>query len=156
MTGAGVQALLDSAKKIGDGVWYFFHEYKDYKPKFTDKEGKILSREEVLEKYPKLIEKYDEIKEAMDWLDISDMFTSSQAQYNIRRFDFTHSKVEGDNYVILDKDNGDLHYVATDQINLFVRYDKDQLGYELNKKTGEVEEKKVNENKIRINHMYKG
>lgn len=156
MTVTGLQGVLDSAKPIGDAVWYFFQDFKIYKDKFTDKKGKLLERKEILEKYPKLIEKYDEIKEAMSWKDISDMYTSSHAQYNIRRFDFTHAKIENENLVILDRDNGDLHYICADQINAFIRYDITQKGYQINKDTGEVEEVEVNKNKIRINQMYKG
>ena len=95
MTVTGLQGVLDSAKPIGDAVWYFFQDFKIYKDKFTDKKGKLLERKEILEKYPKLIEKYDEIKEAMSWKDISDMTWDS-----IRKVD----KKE-DNLISIPSDN---------------------------------------------------
>ena len=162
MTTTGLEGILSAAKPIGMNVFNFFCRFKEYEKIFV-KNGSLITRDEAIElqdtkKYgTTLVKIYDEIKERMEWLDISDLYTSSAAIYNCERYDFKNATVEYDSLVILDRDNGDLHYMACDQINAVIRFDAKQKGDVLNYKTGEVETNvEVNKDRVRINMMYKG
>ena len=161
MTPVGVQAVLDDAKTIGTNVFNFFPDFKPYEKIFTNSDNSLKTRDEIIEyalshKQERLIKIFDQVKEASGWKDISDMFMSTQSIYNVKRYDFTHAKVDRDNLVIFDRDNGDLIYVACDQINLIIRFDAEQKGYKINEKTGDVELVDYNKNQQRVNTMYKG
>lgn len=157
MTTEGTNAVFSAAKPIGKNVWNFFQDFKKFEKLMTNKNGDLISREEIIKmNKPYLIKKYDEIKDCMSWIDISDIFMSTQSIYNCKRYDFTHAKIENDVLIVLDRDNGDLCYIACDQINVIIRYDADQKGYKINPKTGLSEEIDYNKNQTRINTMYKG
>lgn len=62
---------------------------------------------------------------------------STNATYTRERYDFDNLTIENDNAVLLDKDDKTKHYLAGDQVNTFIVYDKTK-SYNLDENGNEI------------------
>lgn len=150
MTPAGVAAVLASAQLIGDNVYNFYPKYAKYKALFEKTDGTTVSRDEIKAMHPPATLKvYDEVMFLKGNKDIVTTISSAMQMYDGETYDYVNAKVEDDNLVLVDRFSGDTHYLAADQINTIIRFDKDATADVIDEKTGGRENKNINEDKAR-------
>lgn len=165
MTAAEVQSIIKSADKIDKNVFNFFPaKYKKYEPLFVTKKGpltmdgnSLIDRDTLIEyikdhhpskrKYrEELLPIYDEIKYRMEWYDVVAIYSSSMQPLHCERYDLNNVEVFDENvYTVLDRDTGELVYMASDQTTSVIRYAYNQEAEEINPKDGMVETVKCNQ-----------
>ena len=159
MTTGGFQTAFNEAQIIGENVYNFFPSYQKYKDIFEkeiEKDGKKVKvdREYIKINHPSLLKQYDELQYYKTMKDIVCIYTSAQAAYSSTRYDITHGKIIDDCFKVVDRDTGDTHYIAIDQINVIIRYNKDEKCYDYDRKTGEIKEMEINKDKPRNELFY--
>ena len=156
MTNEGVQSVLDAAEIIGDNVYKFYPKFAEYEKIFETESG-TLTRDEVKALYPnnpnkmkKTLAAYDEINFLKNNKDIVCLLTSAQAIFDGTKYDFINAKVVSDNIILVDRESGDTHCIATDQVNDIVRFNKNAKASVYDKETGEYfAEKEINKERYR-------
>ena len=155
MTTEGVQAILNEAEEIGENVYNFFPRFKKFESIF-EKDGVTIDRDIIKAQYPPhVLETYDEVMYLKKNKDIVVTITSALQMYESETYDYVNAKIKNDTLILVDKRSGDTHYIATDQINTIIRYEKNAKADIINPKTGEREYTEINKGKPREPLFYK-